>query len=98
MFEINSNRGVKQVAFAMGILSMCALVVTAWVLLNVRHEQAIVTRLVKHLQGSDLEVASELSSELGLQWSLTFLLVLNVIAVAIAFSFVIRGYFSSGRI
>ena len=97
MFETNVNRSVKQFAFALGLLSLCALVVTAWVLTNVRHEQAIVKRLVNHLQGSDLQVASELSTELGLQGSLSFLLVLNVVAATVAFTFVLRGYFSSER-
>lgn len=97
MFETNSSRSVKAFAFVLGLLSLFALIVTAWVLLNVRHEQAIVARLVSHLQGSDLEVAGELSSELGLQRSLSFLLVLNVIAAGIAFSLVLRGYFSSER-
>jgi two-component system nitrogen regulation sensor histidine kinase GlnL len=97
MFETNSSRSVKAFAFVLGLLSLFALIVTAWVLLNVRHEQAIVAQLVSHLQGSDLEVAGELSSELGLQRSLSFLLVLNVIAAGIAFSLVLRGYFSSER-
>ena len=65
--------------------------------MNVRNEQAVVTRLVNHLEGNDLLVANELSSELGLQNSLSFLLVLNVIATAVAFSLVVRGYFSSER-
>ena len=97
MFETNVNRSVKQFAFALGLLSLFALVVTAWVLTNVRHEQAIVKRLVNHLQGSDLQVASELSTELGLQGSLSFLLVLNVVAATVAFTFVLHGYFSSER-
>ena len=65
--------------------------------MNARHEQAIVTSLINHLHGNDLLVANELSSELVLQNSLSLLLVLNVVATAIAFSFVIRGYFSSER-
>ena len=97
MFETNDSRSVKQFAFALGLLSLFALIVTAWVLTNVRHEQAIVKRLVSHLEGSDLQVASELSNELGLQGSLSFLLVLNVMAAAVAFTFVLRGYFSSER-
>ena len=95
MFEINSNRSVKAFAFVLGLLSLFSLTVTAWVLLNVRHEQAIVSQLIRHLDGSDLMVADELSSELGLQGSLSFLLVLNIFATGIAFSFVLRGYFSS---
>jgi len=65
--------------------------------MNVRNEQAVVTRLVSHLEGNDLQVANELSSELGLQNSLSLLLVLNVVATAVAFSLVVRGYFSSER-
>lgn len=95
MFEINSNRSIKAFAFVLGLLSLFSLTVTAWVLLNVRHEQAIVSQLIRHLEGSDLAVADELSSELGLQGSLTFLLVLNIFASGIAFSIVLRGYFSS---
>lgn len=97
MIETNDSPRFKQLAFALGILSLFALVVTAWVLLNVRHEQAIVNQLVSHLQGKDLQVANELSSELGLQNSLSLLLGLNLIAAAIAFSFLVRGYFSSER-
>jgi len=97
MIETNDSPRFKQLAFALGILSLFALVVTAWVLLNVRHEQVILTRLVSHLQGNDLLVANELSSELGLQKSLSLLLGLNLIASAIAFSFVVRGYFSNER-
>ncbi len=97
MLETSNNPSIKRLALGLGLLSLISLVVTAWVLLNVHHEQVIVTRLVNHLQGSDLQVASELSSELGLQRSLSVLLVLNVIATAVAFSYVIRGYFSSAR-
>ena len=71
MIETNDSPRFKQFAFALGLLSLFALVVTAWVLMNVRNEQAIVTRLVNHLEGNDLKVANELSSELGLQKSLS---------------------------
>ncbi len=97
MIETKDSPRFKQFAFALGLLSLFALVGTAWVLMNVRNEQAIVTRLVNHLEGNDLQVANELSSELGLQKSLSLVLVLNVVATAVAFSFVVRGYFSSER-
>ena len=97
MIETNDNPRFKQFAFSLGIVSLFALIVTAWVLLNVRHEQEIVTSLINHLEGNDLKVANELSSELGIQKSLSLVLVLNVVAAAVAFSFVIRGYFSSER-
>ncbi len=97
MIENNDSRSVKRFAFALGLLSLFGLFVTAWVLMNVRNEQKIVTRLVEHLEGSDLTVARELSSELGLQRSLILSLVINAVAAAIAFTFVLRGYFSSER-
>lgn len=97
MFESNDIPRFKKFAFLLGIVSLFALIVTAWVLLNVRHEQEIVTSLISHLEGNDLKVANELSSELGIQKSLSLVLVLNVVAAAVAFSFVIRGYFSSER-
>ena len=97
MNETNDSLRFKKFAFALGLLSLFALVVTAWVLMNVRNEQAIVTLLINHLEGNDLQVANELSSELGLQKSLSLVLVLNVVAAAVAFSFVVRGYFSSER-
>ena len=97
MIETDDGPRFKHFAFSLGVLSLFALIVTAWVLLNVRNEQAIVTSLINHLQGNDLQVANELSSELGLQKSLSLVLVLNVVAAAIAFSFLVRGYFSSER-
>lgn len=97
MLETNDSPAFKPLAFVLAILSLLALIVTAWVLINVRHEQAIVTTLIDKLQGADLQVANELSSELGLQNSLSLLLVLNLAATAVALLFVIRGYFSSER-
>lgn len=97
MFEVSSNRSIKPYAVALGLLSLIMLIVTSWILYNVRHEQTILTQLIKHLAGSDLKVADELSSDLGLQRSLIFLLILNGGAVVIAFSLVLRGYFTSER-
>lgn len=95
MLETNEGPSVRRYAFAIAFFSLLAFIVTAWVLSNVRHEQEIVTRLISHLQGNDLRIANELYSELGLQRGLTVLLVLNIVAVSIAFLFVVRGYFSS---
>ena len=85
MFEVSSNRSIKPYAVALGLLSLIMLIVTSWILYNVRHEQTILTQLIKHLAGSDLKVADELSSDLGLQRSLIFLLILNDGYVVIAF-------------
>lgn len=97
MLEINENRSIKRLTFGLGLLSLVSMVVTAWVLLNVRHEQATVKRLLGHLEGMDLQLARELSSELVLQLGLVVLLVINLGATVVAFSFLLRGYLSSER-
>jgi two-component system nitrogen regulation sensor histidine kinase GlnL len=97
MIEVNDAPGIKRLALGFGILSLISLLVTAWVLSNVSHERQAVIQLVNHLQGNDLKVANELSNELGLQQALTLLLVVNVIATTVAFTYVVRNYFSSER-
>jgi two-component system sensor histidine kinase HydH len=97
MFETTTNKNLKPLTVILGVLSLITLIGTAWVLSNVRREQAIVTSLISHLQGADLTVARELSSDLSLQRSLSGLLILNTLAAAVAFTIVLRGYFSSER-
>ncbi|QEG43575.1 two-component system sensor histidine kinase NtrB [Roseimaritima ulvae] len=97
MFDIHEGRGIRRFAAGLAVLSLLALTVTAWILANVRREQEIVARLIEHLPPSDLEVANELSGDLNLQSSLSFLLILNIVATAIAFALVVRGYLSSER-
>lgn len=89
--------GINPSLIALASLSLISLFATIWVLVNVRHELEIVSRLIGHLQGSDLEFANELSSELGVQRSLSILLILNTIATSIAFWIVSRAYLSSER-
>ncbi|MCA9139878.1 MAG: PAS domain S-box protein [Planctomycetales bacterium] len=95
MFDSHDGRGIRRFAFGLALLSMMAVSVTAWILANVRREQEIVERLIRHLPESDLQVAKELSGDLSLQMGLSLLLVLNIIATAIAFALVVRGYLSS---
>ncbi|QEG01227.1 Sporulation kinase E [Stieleria maiorica] len=97
MFDSHDGRGVRRFAFGLALLSLVAVSVTAWILSNVRREQEIVARLIQHLPESDLQVAKELSGDLSLQSGLSILLVLNIIATAIAFALVVRGYLSSER-
>lgn len=89
--------GINPSLIALASLSLISLFATIWVLVNVRHELEIVSRLIGHLQGSDLEFANELSSELGVQRSLSILLILNTVATSIAFWIVSRAYLSSER-
>jgi two-component system nitrogen regulation sensor histidine kinase GlnL len=86
---------VRRLAIGLALLSLLSLVVTTWIFLTVRREQAIVSQITKHLPASDLVVAQELSGELNLQRGLLFLLVLNVVATAVALVFVVRAYLSS---
>ncbi|MCO8121398.1 ATP-binding protein [Stieleria sp. TO1_6] len=97
MFDTHDGRGVRRFAAGLAVLSLLTSSVTAWILANVRREQEIVGRLIEHLPQSDLQVANELSGDLSLQSSLSFLLVLNIVATAIAFALVVRGYLSSER-
>jgi two-component system sensor histidine kinase HydH len=97
MGKRKSIAGINQSLIALALLSLISLFATIWVLVNVRHELEIVSRLIGHLQGSDLEFANELSSELGVQRSLSLLLILNTIATSIAFWIVARAYLSSER-
>ncbi|QDT12502.1 two-component system sensor histidine kinase NtrB [Planctomycetes bacterium K23_9] len=97
MFSADDSRSVRRFAIGLAILSLLTLSVTAWIWINVRHEQQIVGQLIGHLRGNDFEVAEELQSELSVQSELSLLLVLNAIATAVVLSFVVRGYFSSQR-
>ncbi|TWU03213.1 two-component system sensor histidine kinase NtrB [Neorhodopirellula pilleata] len=95
MFNIQDGRGVRRFAAGLAVLSLIALIVTAYLLANVNREQEILQRLIVHLPESDLAVAEELSGDLNLQSSLSFLLVLNAVGTTIAFAVVVRGYVSS---
>lgn len=100
MFQLQDARGGRRVrlfAAGLAILSLLALSITAWILLDVRHEQAIVERIIEHIPASDLAVAQELSGDLRLQSSLSALLVLNLIGTAIASALVMQRYATSER-
>ena len=97
MFQQNDGLGARSFAAGLAILSLMALMVTTWILLDVSREQEIVARIIQHLPQSDFAVAQELSGDLRLQRGLSFLLVLNILGTAVAFAFVVRGYASSER-
>ncbi|QDT04555.1 Sensor protein ZraS [Rubripirellula lacrimiformis] len=100
MFDIadrNERISVRWFAAGLVVLGLVALTVTAWILAYVRREQEIVADLIRHLPASDLEAARELSGDLRLQGGLSILLVLNLIATAIAFTLLVRGYLNSER-
>ncbi len=100
VFEIpneREGRGIRRFAAGLAILSLISLILTAWIMIDVRREQQILARIIQHIPASDLTVAEELSGDLQLHRGLGVLLVLNLIATAIAVIFLVRGYLSSER-
>ena len=97
MFYVRDGRGVRRFASGLAILSLVALTVTTWIILDVAREQEIMERIVSHLPQSDMAMAEELTGDLKIRSRLLILLVLNIIGTAIAFALVVRGYISSER-
>lgn len=100
VFEVQHEReGARFRRFATGlaILNLISLILTAWIMIDVRREQQVLARIIEHIPARDLKVAQELSGDLQLHRGLGVLLALNLIATAIAFIFLVRGYLSSQR-
>jgi len=91
------NRGSKLAIAGLALLSLMALVVTAWILADFSREQQIVEELTRHLPASDLDDANELAGELRVQSRLSILLILNIVASAVALTMLVRAYNSSER-
>lgn len=81
----------------LAVLSLSSFAVSAWLLVDFRHEQVIIAKIIEHLPASDLPQARELARELQLQSRLLVLLLANLIGTAIALSLLGRAYFSSER-
>lgn len=81
----------------LALLSLSALIVTAWILTDFGHEQRIVEELTRHLPDSDLDEARQLAGELRLQSRLSVLLILNILASGVALVMLVRAYISSER-
>ena len=92
-----SARNPRWMIVGLALLSLTALVVTAWILADFSHEQEIVDELTRHLPASDLPEAYELAGELRLQWRLTVLLILNLVVSGVALTLLVRAYVSSER-
>lgn len=98
MFDVHENpigRSMRRLAFALATLGVISLAMTILITLDVRREQEIVSRIVRHLPQSDLEAARELSGSLRLNGRLGILMVLNVLGTAVALGLVLRGYLHS---
>jgi PAS domain S-box-containing protein len=100
MFEEDrpqSGLGSKWAIGCRALLSLMALVVTVWILADVRHEQEIFEELIRHLPDGDLAEANQLAGELRLQSRLAILLILNTLASGVALVMLVRAYISSER-
>ena len=86
---------MRRLAFTLATLGVISLAMTILITLDVRREQEIVSRIVRHLPPSDLEAARELSGSLRLNGRLGILMVLNVLGTAVALGLVLRGYLHS---
>lgn len=91
------SRSVQFFAVAWALLSVAALAFSSWILFDLRRENEIVASLLPHLPTSDHAAAAELSRDMSLQSSLSFLVAIDIVGTVIAFGFVIRAYHSSGK-
>ncbi|MFH1300873.1 MAG: ATP-binding protein [Planctomycetota bacterium] len=97
VYETRVSRGFQLAIGGLALLSLTALVVTAWILADFQHEQEIVAKIIRNLPDSDLAVARELAGELRFQSQLSILLILNIIATGIAVVLLVRAYLNSER-
>ena len=100
MFHQQDSRPSRSSQWAIGglaWLSLMALVLTAWILVDFSREQEILRKIMQHLPATDLSEASELEGELRLQWRLSVLLILNITASVMAITLLARAYLSSER-
>ena len=77
------------------MLSVAALGVTVWVMIDFLNEQEVVHGLIQELPPGAATAAEELEGELRWQFRLTILVVLNVIVTAFAIALLWRAYTSS---
>ncbi|QDT16393.1 two-component system sensor histidine kinase NtrB [Alienimonas californiensis] len=92
-----ASRGTQWAVAGLALLSLTALLVTLGILSDVGREQEIVKELASHLPADDLPEAAELAGDLRLQWRLSALLILNIVASAVALALLVRAYLSSER-
>ncbi|MEZ6044313.1 MAG: ATP-binding protein [Planctomycetaceae bacterium] len=77
------------------VLSVSALLVTVWIMVDFLREQEIVQELIKKLPADMTASAEELIGELRWQFRLTILIVLNLVLTALAVVILWRAYRSS---
>ncbi len=98
MFRIQSTETAKTyrlVIAGLFLLSVAALAVTLWVMVDFQREQEIVRQLIQQLPPESAVPAEELAGELRWQFWLTILVVLNLIVTGFVMVLLWRAYRSS---
>lgn len=96
-YAISHHKSVRFIAVAWALLSVTALGFSSWMLFDLLREFQIVSNLTPHLPTSDRAAAEELSRDMRHQTALLFLVAIDIVGTVIAFGFVIRAYYSSGK-
>lgn len=100
MLQNDSPRSARASLWAIGtlaLLSVSALILTIWTLADFSREQEIIRDLTPHLPPGDMAEVQELAGELRLQWRLSALMILNIVASAVALTLVAKAYLTSER-
>ncbi len=98
MFRVRTTETAKTFRLAIAellMLSVAALAVTLWVMVDFRREQEIVVELIQQLPPEAAAPAEELAGELRWQFRLTLLVGLNLIVTGFAMVLLWRAYRSS---
>ncbi|MCR9291465.1 MAG: ATP-binding protein [bacterium] len=94
---LNSFKPWRFWIVALAVLSLISFGITAWLLADFRHEQAIIKKITEHLPASDIPQARQLAQELQLQSRLSLLLVVNLFGSAFALALLARAYQAGER-
>jgi len=100
MFRVrsaDSDRTLRFAIIAVLTLSVAALSVTVWVMIDFLAEQEIVKELIRELPPGARSKAEALAGELRWQFRLSMLIVLNLVVTAFALVLLTRAYRSSQR-
>ena len=98
MFRVQSTESGKNYRLAIVsllVLSVAALAITIWVMVEFLHEQEIVQELIRKLPNDATASAEELAGELRWQFRLSILVVLNLVVTGFSVLLLWRAYRTS---
>lgn len=93
--SVGTGNGYRLSIAGLLLLSLAALAITIWTMSDFLREQDIVEELTRKLPRDSTATAKELVVELGWQFRLSILVVLNLIATGLALVLLSRAYRSS---